>query len=89
MTDGRIQTTIAGMSHPLILGLFTDPNAAAGAARALRALGLSPQQVSIVARSHDAEGELAQAPRVHQGRRRSLLGARLPEALARLLSPLL
>ena len=35
------------------------------------------------------EGELAQAPRVHQGRRRSLLGARLPEALARLLSPLL
>ena len=49
------------MSHPLILGLFTDPNAAAGAARALRALGLSPQQVSIVARPHDAEGELAQA----------------------------
>lgn len=35
------------------------------------------------------EGELAHAPRVHQGRRRSLLGARLPEALARLLSPLL
>ena len=49
------------MSHPLILGLFTDPHAAADAARALRALGLSPQQVSIVARSHDAEGELAQA----------------------------
>lgn len=35
------------------------------------------------------EGELASAPRVRQGRRRSLLGARLPEALARLLSPLL
>jgi hypothetical protein len=49
------------MSHPLILGLFTDPNAAAGAARALRGLGFSPQQVSIVARSHDAEGELAHA----------------------------
>lgn len=35
------------------------------------------------------EGELASAPRVRQGRQRSLLGARLPEALARLLSPLL
>ncbi|MGJ4803286.1 cardiolipin synthase [Luteimonas sp. SDU82] len=35
------------------------------------------------------EGELASAPRVRQGRHRSLLGARLPEALARLLSPLL
>jgi cardiolipin synthase len=35
------------------------------------------------------EGELARAPRVHQGRQRSLLGARLPEALARLMSPLL
>lgn len=35
------------------------------------------------------EGELAHAPRVRQGRKRSLLGARLPEALARLMSPLL
>ena len=49
------------MSHPLVLGLFSDPTVAAGAARALRTLGLSPQQVSIVARSHDAEGELAEA----------------------------
>ncbi|MBB1473266.1 cardiolipin synthase [Luteimonas sp. MC1782] len=35
------------------------------------------------------EGEMASAPRVHRGRTRSLLGARMPEALARLLSPLL
>lgn len=35
------------------------------------------------------EGELAQAPRVHQGRKRTLLGSRLPEALARLMSPIL
>ena len=49
------------MSHPLVLGLFDDATAAAGAARALRALGLPPQQVSIVARSHDTEGELAEA----------------------------
>ena len=49
------------MSHPLVLGLFDDANSAAAAARALRALGLDAQQVSIVAPSHDAEGELAQA----------------------------
>ena len=35
------------------------------------------------------EGELASAPRVRQERKRSLLGERLPEALARLMSPLL
>lgn len=35
------------------------------------------------------EGELANAPRVQRGRHRPLLRARLPEALARLLSPLL
>src|SRR5205809_303054 len=49
------------MSHPLVLGLFEDANGAAAAARALRELGLPAQQVSIVARSHDAEGELAEA----------------------------
>ncbi len=49
------------MSHPLVLGLFEEPTAAAAAARSLRALGLGAQQVSIVARSHDAEGELAEA----------------------------
>jgi hypothetical protein len=49
------------MSHPLVLGLFNDANGAAAAARALRALGLPSQQVSIVARSHDAEGEVAEA----------------------------
>lgn len=49
------------MSHPLVLGLFDEASGAAAAARALRSLGLGPQQVSIVARSHDAEGALADA----------------------------
>src|SRR5215218_2202693 len=49
------------MSHPLVLGLFADAAAAAGAARALRGIGLPPQRVSIVARSHDTEGEVADA----------------------------
>ncbi|HRN62423.1 MAG TPA: cardiolipin synthase [Luteimonas sp.] len=35
------------------------------------------------------ESELAHAPRVRQGRKRGLFTARLPEALARLMSPLL
>jgi hypothetical protein len=49
------------MSHPLILGLFDTPAGAASAARALRGLGLDAKQVSIVARSHDAAGEVADA----------------------------
>ena len=49
------------MSHPLVLALFDDPSAAAAAARGLRSLGISPTRVSIVARSHDEEGELARA----------------------------
>jgi hypothetical protein len=49
------------MSHPLVLALFDDPSAAAAAARGLRTLGIPREQVSIVARSHDEEGELAKA----------------------------
>jgi len=49
------------MSHPLVLGLFDTPSAAATAARDLRALGIPRQRVSIVARTHDEEGSLATA----------------------------
>jgi hypothetical protein len=49
------------MSHPLVLALFDDPSAAAAAARGLRALGIPRERVSIVARSHDEEGALANA----------------------------
>jgi hypothetical protein len=47
------------MTHPLVLGLFDSPGAAARAARALRDLGIPRERVSIVARNHDEEGELA------------------------------
>ena len=47
------------MSHRLVLGLFDSPAAAAAAARDLRALGVPQHRVSIVARTHDEEGDLA------------------------------
>jgi hypothetical protein len=49
------------MTHPLVLALFDDPTVAAAGARALRNLGVPPERVSIVARSHEEEGRLAQA----------------------------
>ena len=49
------------MAHSVVLGLFDEASAAAEAARALRGLGVPRERVSIVARSHDEEGALAQA----------------------------
>jgi len=49
------------MSHPVVLALFDDATAAAAAARDLRALGVPRERVSIVARSHDEEGVVANA----------------------------
>ena len=49
------------MSHPLVLALFGDAAAAAAAARNLRARGVPRESVSIVARSHDEESEVARA----------------------------
>lgn len=47
--------------HPVVLALFEHATAAAAAARALRALGVPAERVSIVARSHDEEGAVARA----------------------------
>lgn len=47
------------MSHPVILALFGSPASAAAAARALHAAGVGREQISVVARSHDEEGALA------------------------------
>ncbi len=49
------------MSHQLVLGLFDQAPAAAAAATGLRGLGIAPERVSIVARSHDEEVAVAQA----------------------------
>jgi len=47
------------MSHPLLIGLFDKPDVAAGAARALRELGVPPAKVSIVASTYAEEGAIA------------------------------
>jgi hypothetical protein len=46
------------MTHPLVLGLFDTPSAAAVAAGALRDLGVSRDRLSVVARNHDEEGQV-------------------------------
>jgi hypothetical protein len=76
------------MSHPLVLALFDNPSAAASAARELRALGIPPERVSIVARSHDEEGELARAADASPGSEMedSLPASRLGELSAHLLA---
>jgi hypothetical protein len=48
------------MSHPLVLAVFHTPAAAAAAARALHDVGVARDRISVVARSHDEEGALAE-----------------------------
>jgi hypothetical protein len=76
------------MSHPLVLALFDSPSAAAAAARALRALGIPPERVSIVARSHDEEGALARVADASPGSEieDSRIAGRLGELGAHLLA---
>ena len=47
------------MPHPLVLALFQEPATTAAAARALRDLGVDRSQLSVVCRTHRAEGRLA------------------------------
>lgn len=76
------------MTHPLVLGLFDTPAAAAAAARALRGLGIPRERVSIVARNHDEEGDLAQASGASPGSEieDSRVASRLGELSAHLLA---
>lgn len=55
------------MAHALVMGLFARQGAAADAARALRSLGIARERVSIVARSHDEEVDLAKASEASPG----------------------
>jgi len=48
------------VSHPLVLGLFSTPSMAADAARALHALGISRDAMSVVAQTHADAQALAE-----------------------------
>lgn len=48
------------MPHPLVFGLYSTPSAAAAGARALHALGVARDQISVVSRNHDEAGALAE-----------------------------
>src|SRR5262245_14362135 len=54
-----LRSNIPPMAHPLLLALFSTPSAAAAAARGLHARGVERDQISVVSRSHDEEGALA------------------------------
>ena len=47
------------MPHPLLMALFPDVSAAAGAARELHSLGIGRADLSVVARDHQVEGTIA------------------------------
>jgi hypothetical protein len=47
------------MSHPLVLALFDSRERAALGARSARDLGISAEQISVVARNHEEEGRIA------------------------------
>jgi hypothetical protein len=48
------------MSHPLVLASYATPVAAAAGARALHALGVKRDEISVVSRNHDEAGALAE-----------------------------
>lgn len=48
------------MPHPLVLALFQDSSTATEAARRMHALGLSREDLSLVAGRHELEGPLAE-----------------------------
>jgi hypothetical protein len=48
------------MSYPLVIALFPSAAAAAAGARAVHAAGIGRDQISVLARTHDEEGALAE-----------------------------
>jgi hypothetical protein len=55
-----LRGNITRMSHPLVLALFSNPAAAAAGARAVHAIGITREHISVVSRTHDEEGALAE-----------------------------
>ena len=77
--------------HPLVLGLFDSPAAAARAAASLHTQGIARDDLSVIARSHDEEVQAARALDATPGvemedslpaARLGELGAHIPAAMA-------
>jgi hypothetical protein len=75
-------------THPLVIGLFASAEEAISAARALRDMGVPSERVSIVARSHEEEGVIAEASGASPGSELedSATAARIGEIGAHLVS---
>lgn len=76
------------MAHPLVLALFDSADRAAAGAQAARALGILPEQLSVVARNHEEEGRIAERIGATPGAdiEDSRLAARLGELSAHVLA---
>lgn len=76
------------MSHPLVMALYPNPAAAAGGARALHAVGVGRDKISVISRSHDEEGALAEqmdatpGADIEDSRRAAVLGELSGQVLA-------
>jgi hypothetical protein len=76
------------MSHPLVLALYSNPSSAAAAARALHRVGVAREQISVISRSHDEEGALAEqmdatpGADIEDSRRAAVLGELSGQVLA-------
>jgi hypothetical protein len=55
-----IHRKIPLVPHPLVIALFPSPAGAASGARAVHALGVTRERISVVSRNHDEEGALAE-----------------------------
>jgi hypothetical protein len=76
------------MSHPLVLALFDDVAAASRAAAVVHALGIRGDRLSVVAASHEQEGQIARSIDATPGAEieDSRVAARLGELSARVIA---
>jgi hypothetical protein len=85
-TCDRRRTNI--MAHPVVLGLFKDTGAALDAANGVHRLGVTRDRLSVIARTHEDEGDLAERVGASPGSEieDSRAAARLGELGAQLLA---
>ena len=58
--ESGADSSLTDIGHPLVLGLFPSAATAAAGARGIHQLGITRDRISVVSRSHDEEGALAE-----------------------------